>query len=72
MVLSTITVDQTTATEHTMEKFTQLLDYLLDYADAKIRFHSSDMIINIHLDASYLLEANTVIGHGIMARNIAF
>jgi hypothetical protein len=51
---------QTTATEHTKEKFTQILDYLLDHADAKIQFHASNMIMNIHSDASYLLEANTL------------
>jgi hypothetical protein len=34
----------------------QLLDYLLGHSDAKIRFYPSDMILNIHLDASYLSE----------------
>ena len=40
-----------------MEKCTQLLDYLAGHADAKVHFHESDMIMNIHSDASYLLEA---------------
>ncbi len=41
-----------------MERCTQLLDYLAGHADAKVRFHASDMIMNLHLDASYLSEAN--------------
>ncbi len=32
----------------------QLLDYLAHNADAKVCFHASDMILNIHSDASYL------------------
>jgi hypothetical protein len=34
-----------------------MLDYLAHNADAKVRFCASDMIMNIHLDASYLSEA---------------
>jgi hypothetical protein len=34
-----------------------MLDYLAHNADAKIRFRASDMIMNVHLDASYLYEA---------------
>ena len=40
-----------------MSRCTQLLDYLLGNANATVRFHASDMILNIHSDASYLLEA---------------
>jgi hypothetical protein len=40
-----------------MAQCTQLLDYLMGHADAKVRFHASDMILNIHSDASYFLEA---------------
>ena len=57
MALSSIAVEQMKATEQTMEKCTQLLDYLAGHADAKVRFHKSDMIMNIHLDTSYLSEA---------------
>jgi hypothetical protein len=57
MALSSIVVKQTKATEKTMARCTQLLDYLSGHSDAKVRFHASDMILNIHLDASYLLEA---------------
>ncbi len=56
-MLSTIAVDQTKATKRTMERCTQLLDYLAHNAEAKVCFHASDMILNIHSDASYLSEA---------------
>jgi hypothetical protein len=58
MALSSIAMEQTKATEQTMDRCTQLLDYLAGHANAKVRFHASNMIMNIHLDASYLLEAN--------------
>ncbi len=69
MALSSIGTEQTKATEKTMEQCTQLLDYLLEHADAKVRFQAFNMISNIHLDASYLLEAKVcsrVCGHFFM------
>ena len=39
-----------------MEKAKQLLEYLATYTDATIRFRASDMIMNVHSDASYLSE----------------
>jgi hypothetical protein len=61
--LSTIAVDQMKATKRTMERCTQLLDYLAHNADAKVRFHASDMILNIHSVASHLSEAKQGAGH---------
>jgi hypothetical protein len=58
MALSTIATEQTEATEKMMAKCTQLLDYLAYHADAKVRFYTPDMVMNIHSDASYLSEAN--------------
>jgi hypothetical protein len=69
MALSSIVVEQTKATEKTMARCTQLLDYLSGHADAKVRFHVSDMILNIHSDASYLSEAKArsrMCGHFFM------
>jgi hypothetical protein len=43
---------------NTMEKANQLLDYLATNPDATIWFRVSDMIMNVHSDASYLSEAN--------------
>jgi hypothetical protein len=57
MALSTIAVNQTKATKRTMERCMQLLDYHAHNVDAKVRFHASDMILNIHSNVSYLSEA---------------
>jgi hypothetical protein len=59
MALSSIAVKQTKATEKTMGRCIQLLDYLATNEMVKIRFHTSNMILNIHSDASYLLETGT-------------
>ena len=56
--LSSIAAEQTKATIKTHARCHQLLDYLASNPDAKIRFHKSEMIMNIHLDASYLSEPN--------------
>jgi hypothetical protein len=58
MALSTIASKQAKGMVNTMVKTKQLLDYLAMHPDATVRFHASNMILNIHLDASYLLEAN--------------
>jgi hypothetical protein len=56
MALSTIAIEQTKATEQTLARCFQLLDYLSHHSRAKVRFYASDMIMNIHPDASYLSE----------------
>jgi hypothetical protein len=56
MALSTIATEQAIATERTLAKGTQMMDYLVHNATAKVRFHASDMIMNIHLDSSYPSE----------------
>jgi hypothetical protein len=40
-----------------MDQFIQLLDYLSGHSTAKVQFHASDMVLNIHTDALYLSEA---------------
>ena len=57
IALSSISIEQTIATAKTMGRCHQLLDYLATNADAKVRFHKSDMIMNVHSDASYLSES---------------
>ncbi len=54
MALSSIAVEQTKATGKTMGRCIQLLDYLASNSEAKVRYHASDMIMNIHSNASYL------------------
>jgi hypothetical protein len=58
MALSMIASEQAKGTVNTMFKTKQLLDYLATHPNATIIFHASGMILNIHLNASYLLEAN--------------
>ena len=52
--LSTIAAEQAKATKNTIKNTNQLLNYLATHLDATMRFHASDMILNIHSDASYL------------------
>ncbi len=52
--LSTIANEQTKATEMTMGQCMQLLDFLAINQETKVRFHLSDMIMNIHSNGSYL------------------
>jgi hypothetical protein len=54
MALSLTAIEQLKGTTNTMQKAKQLLDYLATYPDATIQFKASDMILNIHSDASYL------------------
>ena len=49
---------QSKGTENIMIKTKQLLDYLATHLDATVRFYALDMVMNIHLYVSYLLEAN--------------
>jgi hypothetical protein len=64
--LSAIASDQATTTETTEAHVQQLLDYLATHPQATIRYQKSDMIFNIHSDASYLSETRArsrVAGH---------
>jgi hypothetical protein len=66
MTLSTIAHEQTKATENTNLAVEQMLDYCATHPNATIRFRASDMILNIHSDASYLNEPDArsrVAGH---------
>eukprot|EP00804_Cyclotella_cryptica_P011478 CCRYP_016405-RA/>CCRYP_016405-RA protein AED:0.32 eAED:0.32 QI:0/0/0/1/0/0/3/0/516 len=54
MTLSTIAHKQARATQCTNLSVTQLLDYCATHPDATICFRASDMVLNIHSDASYL------------------
>jgi hypothetical protein len=58
MALSLIAIEQMKGTTSTMDKAKQLLDYLATHPDATIRNHASDMVMNVHSDASYLLESD--------------
>ena len=58
MALSSIASEQTKATKITKCKVRQFLDYLATCPDAQVKYNASDMILNIHSDASYLSEFN--------------
>ena len=55
--LSSIASEQASATKTTEKKAAQLLDYLATHSKAVVRYYASDMILNIHSDASYLSES---------------
>jgi hypothetical protein len=54
MPMNDIATEQTKATEKTQATTNQMLDYLATHPDATIRYNASDMILEIHSDASYL------------------
>ena len=58
VALSSIAMSQAKATENTENIVEQLLDYLATHPNASVLYRASDMILNIHSDASYLNEPN--------------
>ena len=52
--LSEIASQQAAPTEKTMERVNTFLDYMATHPDAIIRYYPSDMVLNVHSDASYL------------------
>ena len=54
--ISSIASTQAKATKETERRVKQLLDYLATLPNAKVRFHASKMVLNVHSDASYLSE----------------
>ena len=56
--LNAIATEQAKPTKRTMERVHQFLDYMATHPKAVIRFRASDMILNVHSDASYLSAGN--------------
>ena len=54
LVLSNIALEQANFNENAMKRVRKLLDYIATHPDAKIWCWASDMILNVHSDASYL------------------
>ena len=54
--LRSIASEQASDVENTEKKCTQLLAYIATHDNAIIRYHASDMVLNIHSDGSYLSE----------------
>jgi hypothetical protein len=58
MALSAIASQQSAPLEQTRDRVHQFLDYMATHPDAKIRYRASDMVLNVHSDASYLSAPN--------------
>jgi endonuclease/exonuclease/phosphatase (EEP) superfamily protein YafD len=54
--ISSLASQQATATEDMDAKLLHLLNYYATHPNAKLRYHASYMILNIHSDAGYLNE----------------
>jgi hypothetical protein len=56
MPINVVASEQSKATAVTAYKVIKLLNYCNTHPETKIRYHSSDMILHIHSDASYISE----------------
>jgi hypothetical protein len=56
VALSSLASAQANGTQETAKACTKLLNYAATHSEATIRYKSSDMILHIHSDASYLSE----------------
>jgi hypothetical protein len=56
MPVNVLASEQTRVTAATADKIIKLLNYCNTHPEATLRYHASDMILNIHSDASYLSE----------------
>eukprot|EP00804_Cyclotella_cryptica_P028165 CCRYP_011030-RA/>CCRYP_011030-RA protein AED:0.16 eAED:0.16 QI:0/0/0/1/0.25/0/5/0/1115 len=52
--LSELATQQSHATENTLKRCNRFLDYIATNPAARIRYYASDMVLNVHSDASYL------------------
>jgi hypothetical protein len=57
MAQSAIASQQAAPTEETCNRINQFLDYMATHPEAKTQYHASDMVLNVHSNASYLLSA---------------
>jgi hypothetical protein len=58
IALSAIANQQALPTEDTRNHVNQFLDYMATHPDAKIQYRTSNMVLNVHSDASYLSAPN--------------
>jgi len=54
VALSEIAGQQSKPTAHTMRRVNSFFGYMATHPTAVIRYHASDMVLNVHSDASYL------------------
>eukprot|EP00957_Ditylum_brightwellii_P172104 13103141-Ditylum_brightwellii.AAC.1 len=53
VVLGTIAAVQNQGSQNTADAIEHLLDYCTSHLDVVIRYHPNDMILRVHIDASY-------------------
>ena len=73
--LRTIATQQSTPNEQTMKKVKKFLDYASTHPDATVTYHTSNMVIVGHSNASYLSESKTRSregGHFFLYNNIEY
>ena len=56
VALSAIAASQAAPTKNTLEKTMFFLDYVASHPDAILTYKASDMVLQVHSDASYLTE----------------
>jgi hypothetical protein len=56
MPINVLASKQSRSTADTADKVIKRLNYCNTHPETKIRYHASDMILHIHIDASYLSE----------------
>ncbi len=71
--LSAIAANQSKPTVNTAQQSQQIMDYLATQEPAVLTYHKSDMVIAVHIDASYLNEEEArsrVDGHLFLLENV--
>ena len=71
--LNSLATQQSTPIENTEKLVKQFLDYCAWYPDSKIRFFASDMLLEVHSDASYLNKQeahSTAGGHFFLGKKV--
>jgi len=58
VALNELASRQNNATENLKRRCNHFLDYMATHPDAVIRYYASDMVLNVHSDASYLSAPN--------------
>ena len=56
--LGTLATQQASPTKNTMKKIEKFLDYAATHPDAVVTYHSSNLVLAGHSNASYLSESN--------------
>jgi hypothetical protein len=64
MPVNVLDSEQTRATADTADKTIKFLNYCNTHPEATLRYHASDMILNIHSEASYISEREAKSGTG--------